>query len=314
MVPGMAPGNPTPGKPAGILLAALPGSEPVPFVPPWPTPPAIPPVPADPPPTPGKAPPIGTPATLTPPVPTETPPALALTPPVPAVTPPALTLALILPSPLDPDPGTDTPAWLRLVPELAVVPDGRRPVEKSGKLPEPVDTEPLAPVVLPALPPDEAPTLPDGIDGIPPDDDAPDDELEADGNELADPDDELDDGMDEGMDDRDDDEEPDGIDEEDDDEDDEEEDADGMDDDDDDGMDGVDGMLVWLCVWLVVSQALSMRALRPMAITNLCCDIFMIDYSACQRPADNVDYLIRPLCRVIIALQLSQFQSRPPRC
>ncbi|HLT63959.1 MAG TPA: hypothetical protein VKZ92_05495 [Pseudohongiella sp.] len=74
-----------------------------------------------------------------------------------------------------------------------------------------------------------------------------------------------------------------------------------------DGIDGV-GMLVLDCVCVVDSQALSIRALRPMAITSLCCDIFMFDYSACHRQADDVDYLIRPLLQRIIALQLKRFQ------
>lgn len=154
--------------------------------------------------------------------------------------------------------------------------DGRRPLEKSGS-DEPADAE--AP---PALDPD-------GKELDEPEE--PDDALAL-GNELEEPDDPDAPGMelDELEDDEDEDEEL---------EEDELEDA--------DGIDGV-GMLVLDCVCVVDSQALSIRALRPMAITSLCCDIFMFDYSACHRQADDVDYLIRPLLQRIIALQLKRFQ------
>lgn len=127
-----------------------------------------------------------------------------------------------------------------------VLEDERRPLEKSGK-PEDPDTEPLAPAIVPGeLLPEAPPELPEGMDGIPLDDEEPDDELEADGNELLLADDEPDDELDDGMDERDDEDEElddgmdDGIEEEDDDDDDE--DDDGMDE--DDGMDGVDGIVV----------------------------------------------------------------------
>lgn len=87
------------------------------------------------------APPTGMPATLIPPLPTVTPPALTLTPSVPTLTPPALTLALIPPSPL-PEVADCVPPLLpapELVPEELAAPCAPAPgiVLSPGRLPSP---------------------------------------------------------------------------------------------------------------------------------------------------------------------------------
>ncbi|MDP3516852.1 MAG: hypothetical protein Q8S94_06765 [Pseudohongiella sp.] len=255
------------------------------------------------------------PATLIPPLPTVTPPALTLTPSLPTVTPPALTLAFMPPSPLPDAVDWDPP--LLLVPaveplELAdpwapapgmVLSPGRLPDPGVAGRPEPAlpgitspsapaaPDEELAPAVL-LLPEDVLRPLEKsgkpGIDADAPDCRAPGDGIEGmlpdepddpaeelDAVELDD-DDELDDELDE------DELDVDELDEDELDEDelelDEGEGIDGMD---DDGIDGICGMLD--CVCWVVSHALSNAADSPMAITRRCCNSFIFSYSICPR-------------------------------
>lgn len=133
-------------------------------------------------------------------------------------------------------------------PELEPADGDERPEEKSGN-PDDVDAE------LCCRPP-----LADGIEGMPPlddeeEDDGMDDELDELDDELEE---ELEDELDDGMD---------GI-------------------DDDDGMEG-DGMLLDCVVCVVVSHALTNRAVRPIPSINRCCDIFIIPNSACTWQDDD---------------------------
>jgi hypothetical protein len=171
-------------------------------------------------------------------------------------------------------------------PELEPADDEARPVEKSGN--------PAVAAAEPCCLPDDG----DGMEGILPADDVPDDdgmdgiEDELDDDELED--DELEDDLDDELDDELDD---DGIEE------------DGID---DDGIDG-DGILLDWEVCVVVSHALNSTAVRPMPTIKRCCDSFIFLNSACSWQDDDFAFiqnniLIRPILQSIIALQMPDFQ------